>query len=73
MSAYDLLTWRDEADAAKRVAELEAERLDAVRARRYAPHGQVRQRQARLESATLEALRAELELAEIQRMARLQR
>jgi hypothetical protein len=62
----DLFNWREEADAAERVAQAEAERAAAERARRYAPHGKVRTRQARLEAATMAALQAELRLARIQ-------
>ena len=69
MSAVDLFAWRDEADAAKEVAAAEDARAEAERARRCAPHGQVRIRQQRLEEATLAALQAELRLAEIQKKA----
>ncbi len=67
MSAEDLFSWREEADAAAVVAQAEEVRAQAQRALHYAPHGQVRTRQARLQAATAEALRAELELARIQR------
>ncbi|WP_331540385.1 hypothetical protein [Phenylobacterium sp.] len=66
----DLFTWREEADAAKRVAQAEEARAAAERARRYAPHGEVRARQARLEAATRAALAAEVELARIQAAGR---
>lgn len=67
MSGADLFTWRDEADAAERVAELEAQRAAARRARSFAPHGQVRTREEKLQAATLDALRAEVELARLRR------
>ncbi len=67
MSAEDLFSWRAEADAAAVVAQAEEVRAKAQRALQVAPHGQVRSRQARLQAATAEALRAELALAKIQR------
>jgi len=70
MTMTDLFTWRDEADAAERVAQAEAERQAAERARRYAPHGEVGRRQAKLQAATLAALQAEVELARVQRSGR---
>jgi hypothetical protein len=63
----DLFTWREEAEAAQRVAEAQAARVRACEARRLAPHGEVRIRQQRLEEATLAALQAERELAAVQR------
>jgi hypothetical protein len=68
--AADLFTWRDEADAAECVAQAEAARQAAERARRYAPHGEVGRRQRRLEEATITALRAELELIRLRREGR---
>lgn len=70
MSAEDLFAWRAEVDAAQRVVRAEAERALAERSRRYAPHGEIRNRQTRLESATAAALRAELELMRIQKAGR---
>lgn len=69
MSAQDLFGWREEADAAERVAAARAELAAAERARRCAPHGEVRARQARLEAALAATLRAELQLAQAQRRA----
>jgi len=68
--APDLFGWRDEAEAAERVAQAEAARRAAERARRYAPHGEVTRRQQRLEDATIAALRAELELIRLRREGR---
>ena len=65
MSPADLFTWREEAEAAAKVAAAEAERAQAARSRRYAPHGEIRTRQARLEAATAEALRAEIALTRL--------
>ncbi|WP_374569665.1 hypothetical protein [Phenylobacterium sp.] len=70
MSPADLFTWREEADAAQAVAAAEALRALAERKRRVAPHGEVRNRQARLEAATAAALRAEVELERVQREER---
>jgi hypothetical protein len=67
MSAQDLFVWRDEADAFERLRQALQVRAEAERARRYAPRGQILIRQARLEEATADALRAELELVEVQR------
>ena len=69
MSIVDLFAWRDEAEAAQAVAVAEDVRAEAERARRFAPHGQVRIRQERLEAATRAALQAAQRLAEIQRAA----
>lgn len=65
MTPADLFTWREEVEAAQRVAQAEAERASAERSCRYAPHGQVRARQARLQAATAEALAAEIRLARL--------
>jgi hypothetical protein len=66
MSAQDLFTWRDEADAAQRVAEAEEARAAALRKARCAPHGEVQNRRQRLQDATLQALAAEIALQRIQ-------
>jgi hypothetical protein len=70
MSAQDLFTWRDEADAAARVVEAEEARVAAERAARFAPHGHVLERREKLRLATLAALAAELELKRIQEHGR---
>lgn len=70
MSAPDLFSWRDEAEAAKAVAAAESARLAAERKLRIAPHGEVRSRQARLQAATAEALKAEIRLERLQRGGR---
>lgn len=65
MPAIDLFHWREEAEAAARVAEAEQLRAQAERARRYAPKGTVGVRQARLAQATAEALKAEIALRRV--------
>jgi hypothetical protein len=67
MARHDLFTWSDEAEAAKAVAAAEAAREEAARRARFAPHGEVAIRRARLAQATHAALEAEALLARIQR------
>lgn len=70
MCPADLFTWREEADAAKAVAAAEAARAAAERKARIAPHGEVRNRRARLEAATLAALQAEVRLERLRQEGR---
>lgn len=67
MPAIDLFHWREEAEAAARLAEAEQLRAQAERARRYAPKGTAETRQARLAQATAEALKAEITLDRVRR------
>lgn len=68
--ALDLFTWREEADAAAKVAAAEAARAAAQRKAAFAPIGTKREREARLQAATVEALRAEVALTQVQQQAR---
>lgn len=70
MSPADLFTWREEAEAAEKVAQAEALRAHAERSCRYAPHGQIRARRARLQAATAEALAAEIALQRLREEGR---
>jgi len=70
IAVADLFTWRDESEAAQRVAQAEAARAEAERRVRCAPHGEVQVRRERLAQATREALAAETALARIQRRER---
>lgn len=73
MSAHDLFSWQDEAEAAAQVEKAEEARALAARKARYSPHGEIGARRAKLIAATHEALAAELELERIQRELRLRR
>lgn len=66
MTPHDLFTWHAEAEAAEAVAQAEAERAAAERSARYAPHGEILTRRARLQAATHAALRAEVTLKRLQ-------
>lgn len=66
----DLFTWREEADAAAVVVQAEEVRAAAMRAVQYAPHGQLRARQARLQEATNAWLRAVVALKLVQAQGR---
>ncbi len=70
MSAPDLFTWREEAEAAAAVREAEAVRAQAALKAKYPPHGSAQARRAELARATREALLAEVELQRVHRVGR---
>lgn len=63
--ADDLFTAADQVDAERAVALAEADRSRALRKVRLGPHGTVQERQRRAVAATLDALRAEVELRRV--------
>ena len=73
MSAHDLFSYRDEIEATARVLSANEAWAEAQRKARVAPHGQKLVRQARLQAAFAEVLRAELELKQIQASLRSRR
>jgi hypothetical protein len=63
--ADDLFTAADQVDAERAVAKAKAARAEAVNKARYAPPGRVLERRGRAVAATLETLRAEVELRRV--------
>ncbi len=67
VAALDLFGWRDLQAAEAAVAAAHAEQARAARNVRLAPMGQKTSRRLALANATLNALRAELQLAAVRR------
>lgn len=67
--AVDLFGWRELRMAEAAVAAAHARQAEALRRFRCAPHGEKTARHAALTAATAESLRAEAELAAVQREA----
>lgn len=65
--ALDLLTWPELQDAEAAVAAARAERDEAARRHRCAPHGEVRARLSALQKAVQRTLKAELALRRLRR------
>ena len=69
MAEADLFGWEAMRTAEAAAADAHARQAVARRKALYAPHGVKRQRQADLQAATTDALRAELQLARAEKAA----
>ena len=69
MAGADLFGWEAMRAAEAATAEARARQSVARRKALFAPHGLKRERQAALEAATADALRAELDLAQAEKDA----